>query len=135
LAADYFESALKEGAAAFIGDGQNRMPLVQREAIAELYRLALERRATGVLHGVEDLPGRIVDYATAASRAAGKQGAIRSIPLPEAIRTMGPFAEAMCLDQWVGSRRAQALGWTPGPPFVQSAPDAFADWQSARRTR
>jgi nucleoside-diphosphate-sugar epimerase len=131
LVADYFESAVKEGAAAFVGDGRNRMPLVQREAIAELYRLALEGRATGILHGVEDGVGRVAEYAAAASRAAGRDGAVRPIPLPEALRTLGPFAAAMCVDQWVGSRRAQTLGWTPGPAFLSSAVDAFVEWKRA----
>ena len=135
LAAGYFESALKEGAAAFVGDGHNRMPLVEREDIAALYRLALENKATGILHGVEDGTGRIRDYAAAASRAAGKQGAVRSIPLEEAKRTLGPFAEAMCVDQWVGSRRAQAHGWKPKAPFLERAPEAFDDWQRARAVR
>jgi nucleoside-diphosphate-sugar epimerase len=135
LAAGYFESAVREGAAAFVGDGQNRMPLVQREDIAELYRLALEQHASGILHGVEDAPARVADYAAAASRAASKQGAVRSIPLDEAKKTLGPFAEAMCVDQWVGSRRAQALGWKPRHPFLESTAEAFADWQTARASR
>jgi nucleoside-diphosphate-sugar epimerase len=131
LAAPYFESALAEGAAVYVGDGQNRMPLVRREDVAELYRLLLEKRGSGVFHGVEDGTRRIVDYAEAASRAAGAKGTVRSLPLAEAKKTMGPFAEAMCLDQWVGSKRAQALGWKPGAPFVESAAEAFADWQRA----
>ena len=132
LVADYFTSAVKDGAAAYIGDGQNRMPLVQRDDVAELYRLLLEQRARGVFHGVDGGQSRIVEVATAASRAAGKGGATRSIPLTEARKTLGPFAEAYCLDQWVGSRRAETLGWRPGPPFVDVAGRAFAEWQSAR---
>jgi nucleoside-diphosphate-sugar epimerase len=135
LAAGYFESALKAGAAAFVGDGDNRMPLVEREDVAALYGLALEQRATGVLHGVEDGTGRIRDYAAAASRAAGAEGAVRSIPLEEAKRTLGPFAEAMCVDQWVGSKRAQAYGWKPNTPFLERAPEAFADYQRAQAVR
>jgi nucleoside-diphosphate-sugar epimerase len=130
--ADYFQSAWTQGAAAFVGEGRNRMPLVQREEVAALYRLALERRATGILHGVEGGTGTISDYAAAASRAAGKGGAVRSIPLDEAKRTLGPFAEAMCLDQWVGSRRAQSYGWNPGPPFLDRPGEAFADWRRAQ---
>jgi nucleoside-diphosphate-sugar epimerase len=132
LAAGYFESALREGAAAFIGDGQNRMPLVHREDVAELYRLALEQRTTGILHAVDGGLQRVAEHAAAASRAAGKQGAVRSIPLVEAKKTLGPFAEAMAVDQWVGSRRAQTLGWKPRRPLVESAAEAFAEWLRAR---
>jgi nucleoside-diphosphate-sugar epimerase len=131
LVADYFETALAQGAAVYVGDGQNRMPLVRRGDVAELYRLVLEQTASGVFHGVEDGAGRILDYAQAASRAAGAQGAVRSLPLAEAKKTMGPFAEAMCLDQWVGSKRAQTLGWMPRASFVESAAEAFAEWRRA----
>ncbi|MGO8969379.1 MAG: NAD-dependent epimerase/dehydratase family protein [Myxococcaceae bacterium] len=132
LAAGYFQTAVAEGAAAFIGDGQNRMPLVHREDVAELYCRVLEQRATGIFHAVDGGTGRILDTAAAASLAAGRGGAVRSIPLVEATQTLGPFAEAMCLDQWVGSRRAQTLGWQPRAPFVESAAEAFAEWQSGR---
>jgi nucleoside-diphosphate-sugar epimerase len=130
LAADYFETALADGAAVYIGDGHNRMPVVQRDDIAELYRLLLEQRASGIFHGVEEPPARIIDYATAASRAAGKGGAVRSLPLAEAKKTIGTLAEMMCLDQWVGSRRAQALGWKPRGSFVENAAQTFAEWSA-----
>jgi nucleoside-diphosphate-sugar epimerase len=136
LISGYFESAVKEGAAAFIGDGHNRMPLVEREDVAALYLLALERRATGILHAFEEGGGgRVQDYAAAASRAAGAKGAVRSIPLEEARRTLGPYGEALCIDQWVGSKRAEALGFKPKPSFLQRATEAFADWQSTRTAR
>jgi nucleoside-diphosphate-sugar epimerase len=133
--AGYFETALKDGASAYIGDGKNRMPLVHREDVATLYRLVLERRATGIFHAVDGATGRVVEHAAAASRAAGKDGATRSIPLDEARKTIGPFAEATVVDQVLGSRRAQALGWKPRPAFVDTAAEAFADWQSARSGR
>ncbi len=135
LVAGYFESALAEGAAAFVGDGRNRMPQVHREDVAELYRRVLEQRAGGIFHAVDAGTGRVRDSAEAASRAAGRLGAVRSIPLPEAMRTMGPFAEAMCVDQWAVSRRAQTLGWQPRRPFIESATDAFAEWQASRGPR
>jgi nucleoside-diphosphate-sugar epimerase len=132
LVAGYFASALDEGAAAFVGSGENRMPLVHRGDVAELYLQVVAQRATGIFHCVDEGSGRIAEYAAAASRAAGKGGATRSIALPEAVKTLGPFAEAMCLDQWVGSRRAQTLGWKARPPFLQSAAEAFAEWRAAR---
>ncbi len=135
LVAGYFQSALAEGAAAFVGDGNNRMPQVHLEDVADLYRRVLERHAGGIFHAVDAGSARVRDTAEAASRAAGRRGAVRSLPLPEAIRAMGPFAEAMCLDQWVASRRAQTLGWQPRRPFVESAAEAFAEWQAPRAAR
>jgi nucleoside-diphosphate-sugar epimerase len=135
LVAGYFQTAIEEGAAAHVGDGQNRLPLVHRDDLAELYRLVVEQRATGIFHGVDASRERVVDLAAAASRAAGKGGATRSIPLAEAKQAMGLFAEAMVVDQVLGSRRAQALGWKHRAPFVQIAAQAFAEWQSAHAGR
>jgi len=132
MAAEYFASALADGAAAYIGDGQNRMPLVQRDDLARLYRLVLEQRAGGVFHAADEGRATVREHAAAASRAAGRGGATRSIPLEEARKTLGPFAEAYCLDQLLGSRRAQELGWKPRRPFVDLAEQAFVEWQAAR---
>jgi hypothetical protein len=38
---------------------------------------------------------------------------IRHVPLPEARTKMGPYADALALDQRVRSPRARALGWSP----------------------
>ncbi|HMK72921.1 MAG TPA: NAD-dependent epimerase/dehydratase family protein [Myxococcaceae bacterium] len=130
--AGYFATALDEGKAAYIGEGKNRMPLIHRDDLAELYRLVLERRARGIFHAFDQGQDRVLDQATAASRAAGRGGATRSIPLEEARKTLGPWADAYCLDQWLGSRRAEALGWKPRRPFADTADQAFAEWRAAR---
>lgn len=132
VVAQYFTTALSEGAAAFIGDGLNRMPLVQRDDLAELYRLVVERQAAGVFHAVDGGQGRVLDHAVAASRAAGRGGTTRGIPLEEARKTLGAWADAYCLDQLLGSRRAQELGWRPRRPFVDTAEQAFVEWKAAR---
>jgi hypothetical protein len=38
---------------------------------------------------------------------------VRRVPLDEARSQMGPYADALALDQIVRSPRARALGWTP----------------------
>jgi hypothetical protein len=35
------------------------------------------------------------------------------VPLPEARKKMGPYADALALDQIVRSPRARSLGWSP----------------------
>lgn len=125
LLSGFFESAAREGAAAYVGDGANRMALVHRDDLARLYRLVVESKGRGVFHGVDGAAPRVVELARAASRAAGRDGAIHSMPLAEARGVMGPFADALCVDQVVASRR-----WAPAhKPALESVAEAFAEWQ------
>ncbi len=125
----WFESAVKEGAAAFVGTGRQHWTYVHREDLAELYRQVLERRAAGIFHGVDGRPERVEDSARAISAAAGK-GAVRAIPVEEARRTMGPMADAMATDQVVVSKRARELGWTPRrAAFSAQAAQTLREWR------
>jgi nucleoside-diphosphate-sugar epimerase len=133
LLSAYFESAEKEGAAKYVGDGSNRVPMIHVEDLAVVYRLMVERRASGVFHAVDGHAPRIAQIAAAASQAAGKGGATRSIPLGESRKTLGPFADALALDQLVRSRRAAELGWRPAhPDFLGEAAQAYRDWKSSQ---
>ncbi|MHB8417223.1 MAG: NAD-dependent epimerase/dehydratase family protein [Myxococcales bacterium] len=133
LVAGYFESATKEGAAAYVGDGSNHMAFVHRDDLGQLYRLVLEKGARGVFHGVDGGAARIAEVARAASEAAGKGGAVKSVPVEQARQKMGPFADALCADQIVTTRRAAEVGWKPAhPPLPAGLREAFAEWQAAR---
>lgn len=127
----YFASAAETGAAAFVGDGRNHLSLVYREDLAQLYRLVVERRGWGIFHGVDGVPLIVEEVARAASEVAGSAGAIRSIPMSEARGRLGAVADALCLDQKVGTRRAGELGWKPRfPSFLEGASSAAAEWSS-----
>ncbi len=130
--AGYFESAVTEGAALYVGDGRNRMSLVHRDDLAQLYRLVVERRGQGIFHGVDGAAPRVAELARAASEAAGSGGATRSLPVEEAAKAMGPFASALCTDQVVVAGRAAELGWTPAHrPFLEDPTEAFQEWRTA----
>jgi nucleoside-diphosphate-sugar epimerase len=125
LVSPYFTSAAEEGAATYAGDGRNHLSLVYREDLAQLYRLVVEKRGWGIFHGVDGTPLRVLEVARAASEVAGAGGATRSIPAE------GPVAEALCLDQRVGTRRAGELGWNPRfHSFHEGVHSAFAEWSS-----
>lgn len=134
LIAGYFESATQQGAAAYVGDGRNRMSLVHRDDLAELYRLVVERRARGIFHGVDGAAPRTGELARAASEVAAT-GAARSISVEQASQMMGPFAEALCTDQVVVSPRSAELGWRPAKvPVLDAMAGAFAEWRAEAAT-
>ena len=131
LVTPFFETAAHEGAARVIGDGKNRWSLVHRADLARLYRLVLEKAATGIFHGVDGVPLPTGELARHASLAAGKGGAVRHVPPEEARRSMGAMVDALLLDQAVIGRRAVDLGWRPDrPSFLERVGDAYKEWMA-----
>ncbi|WP_381802285.1 NAD-dependent epimerase/dehydratase family protein [Streptomyces niveus] len=127
LAQGYFvEPGRAAGTVPCIGDGSNHWALVHVDDLAELYVLALNASAGSVYAGVggQNLP--LADITQALSHAAGCPGRIESVTLEEAVRRMGPIAEAFALDQQLtGARARRELGWTP------TRLDALADLAQA----
>jgi nucleoside-diphosphate-sugar epimerase len=120
LPAEFVQSARKEGAARYVGTGKNRWPFVHVDDLADLYLLALEQAPAGsVLLGVAGPSRTVSDVAAAASRGAGAGGRTVAWPLEEARQKLGPYADALVLDQQASGRRAQELlGWQPHRPDV-----------------
>ncbi len=109
------ESAKNTGAAQYVGDGQARWAYVDVDDLAQLYVLAVEKAAPGSLYNAAHGPSyRIDDVAAAASLGAGAGGKTHGTPVEEARKTMGPFADALVLDQQIsGAKARRELGWTP----------------------
>jgi len=120
LIASFTKSAKENGAARFIGDGDNRWPLVHVDDLAELYSLALEKAESGsVLFATHGPSIRVSKIAEAASRAAGAQGRTESWPLEDARNKLGAYADALALDQQVSAARAiRDLNWNPSAPSL-----------------
>jgi nucleoside-diphosphate-sugar epimerase len=120
IPAGFVDSARKEGAARFVGTGENRWPFVHVDDLADLYLLALERAPAGsLLLGVSGPSHPVRDVAVAASRGAGAGGRTTAWPLEEARKTLGAYADALVLDQQASGRRAkETLGWQPRRPDV-----------------
>lgn len=130
---ELFRGAFEEGAPTYVGGGTNRWSLVHREDVAALYRLIIERRSGGIFHAVDGHPLSVLEVAREVSRAAGAGGAVRSMPLEEARRYLGSFADALCLDQVAGAARARSLGWEPSRlSFKVAAAKAFEEWLKER---
>jgi nucleoside-diphosphate-sugar epimerase len=115
MVANFTKTARERGAARFVGTGENRWPLVDVDHLAELYVIALEKAPPGSLYmAVEGPSVRVREIAEAASRAAGAEGKVESWPLDEARPVLGPYADALVLDQQFSAAKAEReLGWKP----------------------
>lgn len=89
-----------------VGDGENRWPVVHVDDLTRLYVAALEGAPAGrILHGIG---GHIT------TGELGEHLGAASMPRPAALEQMGPFAEALAVDQQISSAMTRSLlGWEP----------------------
>ena len=117
-----------------VGTGENHWPLVYERDLAELYvRLATTSSASGIFHANDEGDERVNDIVAAIAAHAKTRPSIRRLPLPEARKKMGPYADALALDQVLRSPRARALGWNPTLHSVAgNAARLFEEWRRGK---
>ena len=120
IAADFIHTAHQSGAARYVGTGENRWPVVAVDDLADLYVSAVERAPSGSLYHAADRSSvRVKEIAEAASFGAGAAGRTEPWPLDEARKTLGPYADALVLDQRISSEKVRReLGWNPRQPSI-----------------
>jgi nucleoside-diphosphate-sugar epimerase len=60
------------------------------------------------------------EVAEMVARAAGISGQVESWPIEQARERLGPYADALVLDQQISSEKAmRLLGWTPQAPTLE----------------
>jgi nucleoside-diphosphate-sugar epimerase len=117
-----------------VGSGENHWPLVYDRDLAELYlRIALNADASGVFHANDEGDESVNDLVAAIANHAPTSPSVRHVPLAEARKKMGPYAEALALDQIVRSPRARAIGWNPSLHSVAgNAARLFDEWRRGK---
>ena len=130
IVGDLFKSAAN-GLVRVIGNGENHWPLVYDRDLGDLYlMLATSAKASGVFHANDECDESVNDLVTAIAGHVAIKPSVRKVPLTEAHKKMGPYAEALALDQIVRSPRARALGWSPSLHAVsRNAARLFEEWR------
>jgi len=133
MVGEIFKSAAN-GLVRVVGDGNNHWPLVYDRDLADLYaRLAGREDASGVYHANDEGDERINDIVDAIRPYLPVKPDVRHVPIDEAQKKMGPYADALALDQVVRSPRARALGWTPTLHSVAgNAARLLEEWRASR---
>jgi nucleoside-diphosphate-sugar epimerase len=108
--------ARRKGRAAYVGEGQNRLPAVHVSDAVRLYRLALEKGRPGArYHAVAEEGIALRDIAEAIG--AGLEVPVESIALEAAADYFGALANLATLDLAAsGALTRQELGWKPTGP-------------------
>lgn len=134
IISDLLRDALN-GMMRVIGPGENRWPTVYGRDLGDLYARLLEAPdARGVFHANDETDERVNDIVEAIAGHLTQRPEIRHMPLPEAQRKLGTYAEALALDQRVRSPRARALGWAPTlSSITANVPRLFEEFRRGRR--
>ena len=133
IVGDLFKDAAN-GLVRVIGSGENRWPLIYDRDLGELYlRLANNPEASGIYHANDEGDERVNELVAAIARQVAIDPSIRYVPLAEARKKMGPYADALALDQVVRSPRARALGWVPSLHSVAgNTARLYEEWRAGR---
>ena len=117
-----------------IGAGDNHWPLIYERDLGELYaRIVGTPGAAGIFHATDNGAETVNEVVAALADHAPTPPSIRHVPLPEARKKMGPYADALALDQIVHSPRARALGWAPTLHSVAgNAARLFEEWKRGK---
>ncbi|MDA1183877.1 MAG: NAD-dependent epimerase/dehydratase family protein [Acidobacteria bacterium] len=113
IIADMLKNAA-DGLVRVIGEGLNHWACVYDRDLADLYvRVTTSPDGSGVYHANDEADERVMDIVEAISRQAKVEPDVRHVPIEEARAKMGPYADALALNQIVRGPRARALGWAP----------------------
>ena len=133
MIADMLKDAAN-GLVRVVGDGQNHWSCVYDRDLADLYvRLLAHPETSGVYHANDEADERVTDIVEAIARHAKMRPDVRHMPIAEARKKMGEYADALALDQIVRSTRAKALGWSPTLHSVSAnVPRLLEEFRAAR---
>lgn len=112
----FVSAARRKGVVRYVGDGSQRWPFVHVDDLASLYVLAVDAPTATLLNAADGPSLSVLEVSEAAAQANGAE--TEPWPLDEARDKLGPYADALALDQQVSAERAIGLGWKPSHPSV-----------------
>lgn len=134
IVADLIKDALN-GLIRVVGPGKNRWSCVYAHDLGDLYARLLESPdANGIIHATDEADERVMDIAEAIAEHVPQRPDIRVVPMTEAHKKLGTYADALALDQKVRSPRARALGWEPTQAgVINSVARLVEEFRNAQR--
>jgi nucleoside-diphosphate-sugar epimerase len=136
IVSDLIKDALN-GLVRVVGPGKNRWPLIYDHDLGELYVRILETpTAAGIFHANDEEDERVSDIVEAIAAQVPQKPDIRYMPIEEAHKKFGSYADALALDQKVRSPKARALGWAPTQPgVINSVARLLEEFRNSQRER
>ena len=134
IVSDLIKDALN-GLVRVVGPGKNRWPCVYDHDLGDLYvRIVESPSASGIFHATDEADERVSEIVEAIAAQVPQRPDIRNMPMAEARKKLGAYADALALDQKVRSPKARALGWAPSQPgVVNSVARLLEEYRNAQR--
>lgn len=127
MLAGWFAAADQNRPIEMVGEGNNRWAMVNLHDLVDCYVRVIEQRAAGIAHAVDDTRSTLNECA----RAIAPKGKLQHIPADTARQKMGPYADALLIDQNVSSEATRKrLGWSPRRTFTSSIDEQWREWRA-----
>lgn len=136
IVSDLIKDALN-GLIRVVGPGKNRWPCIYDHDLGDLYVRVLESpTATGIIHATDEADEKVEEIVEAIAAQVPQRPDIRNMPMTEARKKLGAYADALALDQKVRSPKARAIGWVPTQTgVVNSVARLVEEFRNAQRER
>jgi nucleoside-diphosphate-sugar epimerase len=136
IVSDLIKDALN-GLIRVVGPGKNRWPCIYAHDLGVLYLRILETpTAAGIIHATDEADERVMDIAEAIAAQVPQRPDIRNVPIAEARKKLGTYADALAMDQKVRSTKARGLGWEPTQTgVINSVARLVEEFRNAQRER
>jgi nucleoside-diphosphate-sugar epimerase len=126
-------AGVESGEIQIVGDGKNHWAMVHIDDVADAYVRAAESGLSGEIFNVVDRSRETVnDMVQAIAETLKFNGKITHVPLEEAQKQMGLFAEALVVNQHIDARKAsRMLGWQPSHSgFIDDVDIFYQAWKA-----
>ena len=136
IVSDLIKDALN-GLIRVVGPGKNRWACVYDHDLGDLYARILETpTAAGIIHATDEADERVEDIVEAIAAQVPQRPDIRHMPMTEARKKLGAYADALALDQKVRSSKAKSIGWAPTQTgVVTSVARLVEEFRNSQRER
>ena len=122
---DQYVHAVKAKGLAVAPAMEGNFGLIHRDDLADLYRLIMEKRASGIFHGTEPHYTSTSQVLSKVQAFCGQQPAVRTEAPNEYVKDYGYFLWGMEGQQRAVPRRSLELGWSPRYNFLTSFEEIY----------
>jgi nucleoside-diphosphate-sugar epimerase len=128
LLADWFAAGDHRRPLQVVGDGRNHWAMVNLHDVADCYLRVIEQKTSGTFHAVDGTRATLDECAS----AVAPKGRIEHLPADAARQKMGPFTDALVVDQQISSEATRRqLRWMPRRTFLASIDEQWREWREA----